>query len=290
MLIPNVTLGFDVYLQIADKKLLYIKRDDTIEDSRIKKLVDKNVVEVFVTEKDYPIYLGYLDSKFKNTLRDDKTPVEQKVVLVTAQSKEVVSRMFEEPSKENYKRTEKAAIDQVELLLKTPQSLEALLMMSRHDHSLYQHSVNVATISIGLGLQLKAPDKVCEHLGIGALLHDIGRMHDGKIVAPGNAEYSQHPRLGAGMLQGKNFIPKDVLDIILMHEERLDGKGFPAGVKKLDQIFQVVGLANLMDKMVLFEKKKPDDVIKELLKMDPPPYHPDLIKGLQDVLVANVIY
>ena len=197
MLIPNVTLGFDVYLQIADKKLLYIKRDDTIEESRIKKLVDKNVIEVYLTEKDYPLYLGYLDSKFKNALQDNKTSVEQKVVLVTAQSKEVVSRMFEEPNKENYKRTEKAAIDQVELLLKSPQSLEALLMMSRHDHSLYQHSVNVATISIGLGLHLKAPEKVCEHLGIGALLHDIGRMHEGKIISPSEAEYNQHPRFGA---------------------------------------------------------------------------------------------
>lgn len=288
---PNVMLGFDIYLRISGKHLLYIKRVDNIEDHRLNNLHFKNVRQVFIGDQDMAAYLEFLSVSSNAALKEKNMSPAVRAQIIGGQSKAAVEDMFENPeSKENFQKTQTAAANQVALLLANPEALEQMIKIANYDSTVYQHSVNVATIAIGLAARSGAPVETCQVVGIGGLLHDIGRGTDFEKTDKNTEKYQQHPRSGAGVLLGKKYISKDVLDIILMHEERIDGKGFPGGVKKLDQIFQVVALANFYDRLVTLEGMNPRQAYDTIAAIDPVPYESALITGLKDVLVANKIY
>ncbi len=91
--------------------------------------------------------------------------------------------------------------------------------------------------------------RIAEQLGIrdahelrtiemGALLHDIGKIgvRDAVLLKPGPldqdewVEMREHPRLGWALLQRIEFL-RDASVIVLQHQERYDGRGYPAGLR-----------------------------------------------------------
>lgn len=58
----NVRLGFDVFIHIVDKHILYIREADFIEDERLKKLISKDVRNLFIQDKDSETYAAFLSS------------------------------------------------------------------------------------------------------------------------------------------------------------------------------------------------------------------------------------
>ena len=91
--------------------------------------------------------------------------------------------------------------------------------------------------------------RIAEHMGVrdalelrtiemGALLHDIGKIgvRDAVLLKPGPLdqeewhEMREHPRLGWALLQRIEFL-RDASVIVLQHQERYDGRGYPAGLK-----------------------------------------------------------
>src|SRR5437899_12599571 len=73
---------------------------------------------------------------------------------------------------------------------------------------------------------------------MGALLHDIGKIgvRDAVLLKPGPLdqeewhEMREHPRLGWALLQRIEFL-RDASVIVLQHQERYDGRGYPSGLK-----------------------------------------------------------
>jgi HD-GYP domain-containing protein (c-di-GMP phosphodiesterase class II) len=73
---------------------------------------------------------------------------------------------------------------------------------------------------------------------MGALLHDIGKIgvRDAVLLKPGPldqdewVEMREHPHLGWALLQRIEFL-RDASVIVLQHQERYDGRGYPAGLR-----------------------------------------------------------
>ena len=74
---------------------------------------------------------------------------------------------------------------------------------------------------------------------MGSLLHDIGKIgvRDAVLLKPGPldqeewVEMREHPRLGWALLQRIEFL-REASEIVLQHQERYDGSGYPAGLKE----------------------------------------------------------
>jgi putative nucleotidyltransferase with HDIG domain len=130
-----------------------------------------------------------------------------------------------------------------------------LVPMKADSDDLYNHSANVAMLSI-----LQA-----EHLGFGnALLHDIGLaalLHDvGKTLLPKNildrqysldeAEWAvmkKHPAYGAALLASLNKVPEIAIVVAYEHHMKYDGTGYPETrrrTKKQHIISQIVAIAD----------------------------------------------
>ena len=130
----------------------------------------------------------------------------------------------------------------------------------------YHHSLNVCMLSMVLGQGLDLPQDVVKTLGIGALFHDIGELEGaGMFIKKGakmNKQEQQflrnHPKNGRKMIEGFGF-PGSSLEAILQHHERLNGTGYPDGLKEasIHLLSKIVMVADAYDELcnnLQFEK------------------------------------
>jgi HD-GYP domain-containing protein (c-di-GMP phosphodiesterase class II) len=124
----------------------------------------------------------------------------------------------------------------------------------------YQHSVNVAILSIIMGIEMKLNRRVIKAITVGALLHDFGKIFlNQAILAKPSAltpsEYKQvqsHPSLGYHYLKS-HHVDLDPISYqcILQHHERYNGTGYPDGLKgaQVNRYAQIVSICDMYDAM-----------------------------------------
>lgn len=99
----------------------------------------------------------------------------------------------------------------------------------------YNHSAEVAALSMLVAKSMKMNDTFIQKIGVGAILHDVGKMNvPAEIlnkVVPLNEEERQlvreHVQFGYDMLKDNDFISPISRQIVLLHHEKLNGSGYP---------------------------------------------------------------
>ncbi|PLR70447.1 diguanylate cyclase [Bacillus sp. UMB0728] len=130
---------------------------------------------------------------------------------------------------------------------------------SRDAYTLH-HSENVARYSVEIAKKMKLSKDLCNIIRIGGLLHDIGKIGIPEYVLtkPGRLtkeEYElikAHPKIGYEIIKHvESFHKNGVLDIVLYHHERYDGKGYPSGLKgsEIPLVARIVAIADTFDAM-----------------------------------------
>lgn len=100
------------------------------------------------------------------------------------------------------------------------------------------HQRRVAALACKIGRELGYTNDQLEALHIAGMLHDIGKVYvpsdflnkPGKLSHQEFAIINQHPEVGASILKDVEF-HWPISEIILQHHERLDGSGYPNGLK-----------------------------------------------------------
>jgi response regulator RpfG family c-di-GMP phosphodiesterase len=118
-------------------------------------------------------------------------------------------------------------------------TLEALATaLDARDAETLGHSARVAAYTVAVGRRMGLSEEGLTDLYRGALLHDVGKIgiRDAILLKPGKLtseewqEMRKHPEIGARMLEGIAFLEK-AIPIVLCHQERYDGKGYPERLK-----------------------------------------------------------
>ncbi len=128
------------------------------------------------------------------------------------------------------------------------------------------HERQVAELSVAIGLELGMSQEQVDGLRIAGNLHDIGKV---KIPAEilskpsrlNDLEYSMiklHPESGYEILKGINF-PWPVAAIVRQHHERLDGSGYPMGLKDSEILLeaQVLSIADVVESIMSHRPYRP---------------------------------
>ena len=119
-----------------------------------------------------------------------------------------------------------------------------------HEYTL-QHSVNVCILSLAFSHHLGYAKEQMQTIGLGALLHDIGKTKTPPEVLdkPGKltpAEFEiirRHPVDGWNMIKDNRDVPHASLEIIKYHHERISGRGYPEGLSGRDLSTHVLMVA-----------------------------------------------
>ncbi|GKU83203.1 HD-GYP domain-containing protein [Niallia sp. NCCP-28] len=107
-----------------------------------------------------------------------------------------------------------------------------------YDNYIFSHSLNVTIYSLALGIELKLSRKELEVLGLGAILHDVGKMNipldilmkPQKLTQEEYEIIKQHAEAGFQMLRKVHTMPLLVAHCAYQHHERLNGSGYPRGI------------------------------------------------------------
>ncbi|GMU24928.1 MAG: hypothetical protein AMXMBFR13_49990 [Phycisphaerae bacterium] len=158
------------------------------------------------------------------------------------------------------------------------------------------HSQRVAWLCQRLASLGGVPAEKCERVYLSGLLHDIGKIgvsesvlrKTGRLTPEEFAEMRRHPQIGAHILQGVPHV-EDLIPGVLHHHERMDGHGYPDGLKGDEVPFlgRVIGLADSFDAMTTnrtYRKAQPVQIaVAEIRRCSGTQFDP----GLTELLLGQ---
>ncbi|KRF03554.1 histidine kinase [Paenibacillus sp. Soil766] len=131
--------------------------------------------------------------------------------------------------------------------------------MNVKDNYLFQHSVNVSIYAIMLGISYGYSRDKLETLGLGALLHDIGKTKvplgilrkPSQLTPDEFREMKNHTTYGFNLLKDEPNIPLLSAHCALQHHERINGSGYPRGIQggEINEFSRWIGLVDSYDAM-----------------------------------------
>lgn len=136
----------------------------------------------------------------------------------------------------------------------SPNAMVWLSHLKHRDEYTVTHCMNTCILSVTFGRFLGMSKDELQLMGLGALLHDIGKMRvpteilnkPGRLTREEFDIIKTHPAKGHELLIGKGGIPEESLDIVLHHHERLSGKGYPHGLN-YDQVNRMTKIVSIVD-------------------------------------------
>jgi HD-GYP domain-containing protein (c-di-GMP phosphodiesterase class II) len=175
------------------------------------------------------------------TVHDASLPAEKKSQLVRRHSITMMKGLLENPTAKNIKEAQKGITEVVNLILTDDHTLHYLLDITSHDFYTYTHSVGVGVLGIALAKAIfKDTNNHDMHaLGVGFFLHDVGKVEidpsiitkPGRLTAEEMKEMRRHPSLGYKLLHESRQLTEESKIIVLQHHERVDGTGYPKGLR-----------------------------------------------------------
>tara|TARA_B110001454_G_C12723156_1_gene435782 strand:+ start:10331 stop:11260 length:930 start_codon:yes stop_codon:yes gene_type:complete len=271
-------ITFDVYVKINDKMVHYLRRGDSFEGGRLKRLKEKKLKNLYIIDDDEPNYRSYLKTNIESAYdQNSQKDMQTRAEIIQGDQQSHVEEVFERPEdKQAYESTKEATSKYVEFLTKNAPAAASILKIENTDKNLAHHGVTVGTMAVALSQKLKLTDpKASQWLTLGSLLHDIG-LHDSPVnfqqplsalAAADLTVYKAHPHSGIEKLKNTMHFDPQVLKIINEHEECIDGSGFPKKLmeNQLDELSIIVSSCNAMDRLLTFEGISKTDAPKKLM-------------------------
>ncbi len=168
------------------------------------------------------------------------------------------------------------------------------------DDYTFSHSVNVCIYSLVIGIGLEYSSDRLRELGVGSLLHDIGKVRipqsilkkPGKLTPDEFDEIKRHAYYGYEILKNTNGLNMTAAYIALEHHERIDGSGYPYQLKKnsIHKAAKIVAVSDVYDALtsnrVYRKKMAPHEVIDYITSRALHYFDPDIV----DTFIRYVAY
>lgn len=270
-------IGFNTYVKIDDKYVHYLKKGDSFEGVRLKKLKDKKLKRMYIPVDEEQMYISYLDTNI-NMAYDNQSgkDITTRAEIVQGMQQAKTEEVFENPSSAaHYNVAKEEAGKYVDFILTNTKALDSIMNIQNSDLSLSHHGVTVATLAIALSHKLGQSSPFQNQLlTLGSLLHDFGHFDSTidfarprKQLNPEELKaYWTHSRIGAEKIQDKRHFDRMVINIILQHEELINGGGpLRLNEKQTDPMSVIVSTCNALDRLITYEGVNKKDAAKKLM-------------------------
>lgn len=140
------------------------------------------------------------------------------------------------------------------------------------------HCINVCVVALAFGRHLGLPPRELRGIGLGALLHDVGKARtpseilekSGPLTEEEFEIIKRHPEDGYQMVAEAGNVAPSALEIIRLHHERISGRGYPFGLpaEEIPQHVRMVSIVDCYDAMTskrsYSSARSPDTALKVL--------------------------
>jgi len=252
-------LDFDLYLlkraEGSGRFVLYRGRALEITEEHLKRLREGGIRTLFIKKGDRKNFSRYVEANLDAMLDNKTLGTSKKASFVCQAASGLVEDLLQNPgSEETTERASKLVETTVQGVLEEKDHIKGFLSVISHDPGTYNHSVNVFVYSLGLAKRAGLEGNVLSTLGMGAILHDLGKAKMQEEIftkkAPLTSEewklIKRHPEIGVKMLDGNRSLSPAVRRVVAEHHEKCDGSGYPKGLKE-DEIHPHAKLVCLVD-------------------------------------------
>jgi HD-GYP domain-containing protein (c-di-GMP phosphodiesterase class II) len=245
-LIPGDTITFEVFIKVkaqGDSKPKFVTacaRGEVFKEEWYQKLKSLEIQWLYYSQEDEAKVLEYLDHSLEKVLPDEKREPEEKVTLLYDTTLIWVRNFFASEQINSGPQIFRALrlIDSMFDLMKSGVDFHrSILEIRRHDHGLYQHSLNVCFLGLAFVSFLGWDAQKAQDFGLGAMLHDIGliQLKPELFLKKGPRSAAKptdsHPAIGYKMVSSIPGLRREVKYMALQHHENGDGSGYPGGLK-----------------------------------------------------------
>jgi HD-GYP domain-containing protein (c-di-GMP phosphodiesterase class II) len=259
-IIPGALPEFKIYfLSPRGHYVLWASEGHKVQANQLARISGGDIKQVYVDLDDQFKVDEYLESNLEKILESQGSTVEQKAEIFSHVSSRIVKSTFETSlgvgivGPTVFQRLEKLVKNAL-LFISESNSLRALAQMIGHDYKTYEHATKVLWFTVAFLrdnpaiLEIIQPDypelnetkkmELLRQCGVGALLHDIGKIFVPPEILNKNGPLTEveweiikrHPLNGLAVLLDTQM-PEFLWRAISQHHEDFDGGGYPLGLK-----------------------------------------------------------
>ncbi len=261
------------YYQTQNKEYaLYKKTGDRLDEARLEKTRYPNL---YILEADREKAMAELIAGLN---KDFKEKIAEGQLTEVRQSLEFI---VEEALTPGHESNMNALPETLDILLgryhNDNAAMEYLRKIESNSSILIKHTVNVTALALQFCFFHKFSESDTRQVAMAALLHDAGCAQLDKILIETTKRltdeqfklYTTHTEMGHDMIIQSTDFDMAIPKVALEHHERIDGSGYPAGLKRLASYSQLIGLIDSYESLTyrgkLFRKaKKPFDALNHI--------------------------
>lgn len=259
-LVPGVVLAKEIY---SKDGIILLEKGTTLSSKYILRLKKMKISEVFIEDM---LSEGIADelTVSEKTRSEIKKLVSQAMIFSINGSDEGIVEL------------QKKVESIIEDLLTREDIVLNLSQVRILDDYTFEHSVNVFILSTIIGISLNYNLDELKLLGIGAILHDIGKVKIPDSILKKPSQLTQiefetikeHSILGYEILSNCKTIKEDSAMVCLMHHERMDGSGYPKCIRgcSISELAKITAISDVFDALtsdrVYRHKLKPFEVVE----------------------------
>lgn len=215
--------------------------------------LEKEDINYYVSMCNF-ITIAIKNSIYYSNLKRQKLEIEnlyEKSTYVNEQLKETIDEL-NRSKKELEKKNAEIERFFYEIILCLSKAIEYKDMYTKG------HCERVQNIALKIANELGLSDEDKNVLKVACLLHDIGKIgvkeeilnKEAPLTVYEYEQIKQHPLIGYNILKDLDFM-KRIQKIVLQHHERVDGKGYPYGLKgeEIDLLAKIISVADAYDAM-----------------------------------------
>lgn len=256
-----------------------------LTDSYISRLKDLSIMSVYIK-----------DHLFDDNQLQDIITEETRVATIVAVKESF--QYLEHKLRLNVEQFQDLVNNILDEMLSNPTVLINLSDIRVFDDYTFAHSVNVCVLSLLTGMVLNFDQHKLKELGIGALLHDIGKTRIRKDILnkPDDLtrdefiEVKRHTQYGFDILRQYPDISLLSAHIALQHHERWDGHGYPRGLsgENIHEYARIAAAADVYDALLADRPYRPSYTINQAITIIKRMSSIYFDKRCANALVANI--
>jgi len=196
----------------------------------------------------------------------------------------------------NFRRTRRLVQNIIDVAMEEDYFLMSLTAIKNHDEYTFNHSANVCVTCVGFGKKVGLSKVALEGLGVGALLHDVGKIviprevlnKPGKLTDEEWAMIRRHPAMGVKCLL-KSHVKSELLLHAIMaafeHHQGFDMSGYPEvkDGRKQNLMSEIIQIADVYDALTtprVYRKMamKPPEALRIMTQSSGGSFNPELLK------------
>lgn len=257
-------LGKTIY-NIEGRVLL--SKDVKLTEGLINKIRENGIMSIYINDE-------YSDSEIEDVIKPE---IRQRAIKVTKDNfKGIVDSKKKNLNRKKAIEIKYKSMEQIKVsvnhilddMFNNKDLFINLVDIKSYDNYIYEHSVNVTTLALAIGIELNLDRDKLFNLAVGTMLHDVGKVLISKDIVMKNREElteEENEIIKHHTINGYEYL-KDSINInavsriiVLQHHEKLNGTGYPNKLKneQINQLSKIVAVADTYDTLTSHTPNRP---------------------------------